>query len=138
MAVENFSVTVFITEAVKQEIRRIFPLAPLHNPSNYLGIEVAERIFGQARQIAVFDTAFHLTMPAVAYRYAIPAEFYVSHKIRAYGFHGTSHKYVSEAAARYLGSQSSKRMITAHLGNGCSMAAIENGRCLDTSMGFSH
>ena len=132
---ENLSATTFISPEVKEEIKRIFPLAPLHNPAHYLGIEVAEKIFTQAKQVAVFDTAFHHTMPEKAYRYAIPGEFYHTHKIRVYGFHGTSHKYVSEQAIQYLDKTNSK-IITIHLGNGCSMAAIHNGQCVDTSMGL--
>ena len=132
---ESFAATTIITPAVKEEIKKLFPLAPLHNPPNYLGMEVAEKIFTNAKQVAVFDTAFHHTLPPVAYRFAIPAEFYHTHGIRAYGFHGTSHKYVSEQAIQWLGKPSSK-IITIHLGNGCSMAAIENGKCMDTSMGL--
>jgi acetate kinase len=132
---ESFSKTMIITEEVKEKIRQLFPLAPLHNPPNYLGIEVAEKIFLKAKQVAVFDTAFHQTMPPVAYRYAIPKTFYDEHQIRAYGFHGTSHKYVSERAVEYLQKRDSK-IITIHLGNGCSMAAVNNGECMDTSMGF--
>ncbi len=132
---ESFAETAIITPEVKEEIKKLFPLAPLHNPPNYLGIEVAEKIFTQAKQVAVFDTAFHHTLPAKAYRFAIPAEFYHTHGIRAYGFHGTSHKYVSEQAIQYLGIPDSK-IITIHLGNGCSMTAIENGKCVDTSMGL--
>ena len=132
---ESFSKTMVITEEVKQKIKKLFPLAPLHNPPNYLGIEVAEKIFLNAKQVAVFDTAFHQTMPPVAYRYAIPKSFYDEHQIRAYGFHGTSHKYVSERATEYL-QKKDARIITIHLGNGCSMAAVKNGECVDTSMGF--
>ncbi|POY37995.1 acetate kinase [Solitalea longa] len=132
---EQFAVTTVISHAVKEQIKKLFPLAPLHNPANYLGIDVAENIFTKAKQVAVFDTAFHQTMPEVAFRYAIPSDFYYTHGIRAYGFHGTSHKYVSEQAAEYLNNKSSK-IITIHLGNGCSMAAIENGKCVDTSMGL--
>lgn len=132
---ETFSSTMVITEEVKEKVMELFPLAPLHNPPNYLGIEVAEKIFHRARQVAVFDTAFHQTMPAVAYRIAIPNKFYDEHQIRAYGFHGTSHKYVSEQAAQYLKKKDSK-IITIHLGNGCSMTAVKNGQCVDTSMGF--
>ncbi|WP_347158772.1 acetate/propionate family kinase [Pontibacter chitinilyticus] len=132
---EAFAATTFITPEVKAQIKKLFPLAPLHNPSNYLGIEVAERIFSKARQIAVFDTAFHQTMPERAFRYAIPNELYTTEGIRAYGFHGTSHKYVSEQAALYLQNPEAK-LITIHLGNGCSMAAVENGQSVDTSMGF--
>jgi len=132
---ENFSNTIIITEEVKEKIKKLFSLAPLHNPPNYLGIEVAEKIFSTAKQVAVFDTAFHQTMPPVAYRIAIPKSFYDDHGIRAYGFHGTSHKYVSEKAVSYLKVKDSK-IITIHLGNGCSMSAIRNGVCIDTSMGF--
>jgi len=132
---ESFSKTMVITPEVKEKIKQLFPLAPLHNPPNYLGIEVAEKIFPKAKQVAVFDTAFHQTMPPVAYRMAIPREFYDKHQIRAYGFHGTSHKYVSEKATEYLHKKDSK-IITIHLGNGCSMAVIRNGQCLDTSMGL--
>src|SRR5688572_3438186 len=132
---ESFSDTIIINEQVKEKIRDLFSLAPLHNPPNYLGIEIAQQIFSTARQVAVFDTAFHQTMPPVAYRIAIPKKFYDEHGIRAYGFHGTSHKYVSEKAAVYLQKMESK-IITIHLGNGCSMSAVKNGECIDTSMGF--
>jgi acetate kinase len=132
---ESFSKTMVITQEVMEKIKKLFPLAPLHNPPNYLGIEVATAIFTHARQVAVFDTAFHQTMPPVAYRIAIPKEFYDRHGIRNYGFHGTSHKYVSQQAHDYLNKQAS-RIITIHLGNGCSMSAVKNGVCIDTSMGF--
>jgi acetate kinase len=132
---ESFTSTTIITKDVKEKIKKLFPLAPLHNPPNYLGIEVAEQIFSSAKQVAVFDTAFHQTMPAVAYRMAIPKMFYDKHGIRAYGFHGTSHKYVSEKAIAYLQIKESK-IITIHLGNGCSMSAVKNGLCVDTSMGL--
>jgi acetate kinase len=132
---EQFSRTQLITEEAKAKIKELFPLAPLHNPANYLGIEVAETIFVKAKQVAVFDTAFHQTMPPVAFRMAIPNEFYERHAIRSYGFHGTSHKYVSEKAIEFLGKSESK-IITIHLGNGCSMAAVKNGRCMDNSMGL--
>lgn len=132
---EKFSQTQLITEEAKAKIKDLFPLAPLHNPANYLGIEVAEKIFAKAKQVAVFDTAFHQTMPPVAFRMAIPNEYYTEHGIRAYGFHGTSHKYVSERAIDFLGKKESK-IITVHLGNGCSMAAVKDGKCIDTSMGL--
>jgi len=132
---EQFSSTIVITQAVKEKIKNLFPLAPLHNPANYLGIEVAEEIFPSAKQIAVFDTAFHQTMPAVAYRYAIPNYYYTEYGIRAYGFHGTSHKYVSEKATDYLKMKGAK-IISIHLGNGCSMTAVLDGKCLDTTMGL--
>ena len=132
---EKFASTKVITPEIKAKIKALFPLAPLHNPANYLGIEVAESIFPQAQQIAVFDTAFHQTMPAQAYRMAIPNELYTEKGIRAYGFHGTSHKYVSQRAEEFLQKNNSK-LITIHLGNGCSMAAVEGGKCVDTSMGL--
>jgi acetate kinase len=132
---ERFAATTRITDDVKKDIQNLFPLAPLHNPSNFLGIEVAEKIFSKASQVAVFDTAFHQTMPPKAFRYAIPAEFYTNLGIRAYGFHGTSHKYVAGKAAEYLQKPEAK-IITIHLGNGCSMSAVENGKCVDTSMGL--
>jgi acetate kinase len=132
---EEFAATVLIIPAVKEAIRKLFPLAPLHNPANYRGIEVAEKTFPQAKQVAVFDTAFHQTMPEQAYRYAIPTELYSEQGIRVYGFHGTSHKYVTEQAAQYLGN-SAARLVSVHLGNGCSIAAVRNGQSVDTSMGF--
>jgi acetate kinase len=132
---EAFASTTLITKEVKAEIKKLFSLAPLHNPANYLGIEVAEKIFTKALQIAVFDTAFHQTMPPVAYRYAIPQSFYSERGIRAYGFHGTSHKYVTAKTQEYLKNEKAK-IITIHLGNGCSMAAVNAGVSIDTSMGF--
>jgi len=132
---ELFAATTIITPEVKEEIKKLFPLAPLHNPANYTGIEVAEKIFTKAKQVAVFDTAFHQTMPEKAFRYAIPQSFYTDDQIRVYGFHGTSHKYVSEQAFKYLQNGKAK-IITIHLGNGCSMAAIDAGKSIDTSMGF--
>ena len=132
---KEFAATTIIDSAVKEKIKSLFHLAPLHNPANYLGIEVAEKIFTGARQVAVFDTAFHQTMPPEAYLYAIPPSFNNELNIRAYGFHGTSHKFVSEKAIEYLGKAETK-IITIHLGNGCSMAAVHNGRSIDTSMGF--
>ena len=132
---ESFSKTTVITPEVKEGIKRLFPLAPLHNPGHSLGIEVAEKIFTKATQIAVFDTAFHQTMPEKAFRYAIPEKYYTDYGIRVYGFHGTSHKYVSEQALQYLNNPQAK-VITIHLGNGCSMAAVDGGKCIDTSMGL--
>jgi acetate kinase len=132
---ESFSKTAIIDQAVKEKVKSLFPLAPLHNPPNYLGVEVSEQVFTSAKQVGVFDTAFHQTMPPVAYRIAIPNEFYYKHGIRNYGFHGTSHKYVSEKAAEYLHNPKAK-IITIHLGNGCSMSAVKEGKCVDTSMGL--
>lgn len=131
----DFSATVKIDDKVKEKIKQLFELAPLHNPANLEGINVAEEIFSSAEQIAVFDTAFHQTMPEVAYKYAIPNYLLTENKVRVYGFHGTSHKYVSEKAIHYL--KDNSKIITIHLGNGCSMAAIKDGKCIDTSMGFS-
>ncbi len=131
----EFSRTTVVTTEVKDIIRSLFSLAPQHNPPNLEGIEVAETIFPNAIQIAVFDTAFHQTMPVVAYKYAIPNKFLDVHKIRVYGFHGTSHKYVSEKTIEYLG-EKSKNIITIHLGNGCSMTAIKDGKSVDTTLGF--
>ncbi|NVJ88971.1 MAG: acetate kinase [Flavobacteriaceae bacterium] len=132
----RFSKTRIITQEVKDSIKALFDLAPLHNPANLTGIEVAETIFKNATQVAIFDTAFHQTMPKVAYEYAIPQEYLTKHKIRAYGFHGTSHKYVSEKARAYLGEENSKNIITVHLGNGCSMSAIKDGKSIENSLGF--
>jgi acetate kinase len=132
---ETFSQTTIITAEVKEKIKQLFALAPLHNPPNYTGIEVAEKLFPKAVQMAVFDTAFHQTIPPVAFRYAIPNKFYIEDGIRVYGFHGTSHRYVSEKAIDYLKKEKSK-IITIHLGNGCSMTAVQNGKSIDTSMGF--
>lgn len=131
----TFSSTVVIDDEVKDKIRELFSLAPLHNPHNFKGIEVAEKIFTRARQIAVFDTAFHQSIPEEAYRYAIPEEFYTKHQIRVYGFHGTSHKYVSEKAISHIKKEHSK-IITIHLGNGCSITAVENGKSKEHSLGF--
>ena len=135
----TFSNTVIITEEVKDKIRQLFELAPLHNPANFEGIVVAEDVFSKAKQVAVFDTAFHQTMPAVAYKYAIPNYLLTENKIRSYGFHGTSHKYVSEKAIEYLKfiNQQHQNIITIHLGNGCSITAVKEGKSIETSMGFS-
>ncbi len=135
---ERFSAPTVIDDAVRQTIRELSPLAPLHNPPNLVGIEVASELFPDAIQVAVFDTAFHQTMPPEAYRYAIPAALYEEHKIRAYGFHGTSHQYVTGVAAQHLGkSLADANLITVHLGNGCSITAVRGGQSVDTSMGFS-
>ncbi|MEN8117811.1 MAG: acetate kinase [Bacteroidota bacterium] len=132
---ETFTKTVVITDQVKAKVKELFPLAPLHNPANLTGVEVAEEVFPHATQIGVFDTAFHQTMPEVAYRYAIPTSLYKEIGIRKYGFHGTSHKYVSEKACQYLGKKGAK-VVTIHIGNGASMAAVVGGVCIDTTMGL--
>jgi acetate kinase len=130
----NFTNTTIITNEVKDKIKQLFELAPLHNPANLEGINVASAIFESAVQVAVFDTAFHQTLPIVAYKYALPNFLLTENKIRVYGFHGTSHKYVSEIAIQYL--QNSSKIITIHLGNGCSMTAIKDGKSIDTTLGF--
>ncbi|ADV50317.1 acetate kinase [Cellulophaga sp. E16_2] len=130
-----FSDTSLIDASVKEKIKNLFSLAPLHNPHNLEGIELAEEIFPNAKQVAVFDTAFHHSIPEVAKRYALPKKFY-ENKVQVYGFHGTSHKYVSEKAIEYLQLKSSK-IISIHLGNGCSMTAIKDGKSIDHSMGFA-
>ncbi len=132
----HFSDTTEITEKVKEKIKALSSLAPLHNPPNLEGIEVAETIFPNAKQVAVFDTAFHQSIPEHAYKYAIPNEYLEEHNIRLYGFHGTSHKYVSEKAIEYLAKEHSK-IITIHLGNGCSMTAVQDGKSIDHTLGFS-
>lgn len=132
----TFTKTTIVTKEVKKKIESLFSLAPLHNPANLEGIIVSESIFKNAQQVAVFDTAFHQTIPVEAYKYAIPNKFLDEHRIRLYGFHGTSHKYVSEKANQYLQTEHSK-IITIHLGNGCSITAIKNGKSIDHSLGFS-
>jgi len=132
---EHFSGATLITEEVKSKIKNLFSLAPLHNPVNYTCIEVAEQTFEKAAQVAVFDTAFHQTIPEQAYRYAIPESYYKEQGIRVYGFHGTSHKYVSEQANQWL-DRNDTNLISIHLGNGCSITAIKDGKSIDTSMGF--
>lgn len=132
---DKFSETIVIDETVKATIKELFSLAPLHNPPNLTGIEVAEELFPEAKQVAVFDTSFHRSIPAKANRYAIPNKFYEEHKIQVYGFHGTSHKYVTEKAIEVLGSKISK-IISLHLGNGCSITAVKEGKSVDHSLGF--
>ncbi len=135
---ERFSQPTVIKDEVLETIESLIPLAPLHNPANLTGIQVAQELFPQAVQVAVFDTAFHQTMPSAAYRYAVPNELYEKHGVRVYGFHGTSHLYVTKQAIAHLGKPAAEtNLITAHLGNGCSMTAVQGGRSIDTTMGFS-
>ncbi len=135
---EKFKASVLITPEVMDTIKDCIDLAPLHNPHNIKGIQAAQRHLPDVPQVAVFDTAFHQQMPAHAYMYALPYSLYRKYGIRRYGFHGTSHRYVSHVASQMLGKPfESLRIITAHLGNGCSMAAIQNGYSIDTSMGFT-
>jgi len=135
---EDFQSSTIIDDSVIQEVRKNIPLAPLHNPPNLNGIEVARKIFPHAPQVAVFDTAFHQSLPPRAYLYAIPYSLYKKNRVRRYGFHGTSHAYITNEAAKFLGKKKEDvNLITIHLGNGASMAAIRKGRSIDTSMGLT-
>ena len=135
---EDFKGSVLIDNDVKRGIEKCSELAPLHNPANLKGVLSCEKLLPGIPQVAVFDTSFHQTMPDYAFMYAIPYEYYDKYKIRKYGFHGTSHRYVAEKACRLLGlDYHNSRLITCHLGNGASITAIENGRSIDTSMGFT-
>ncbi len=132
----RYSKTTLIDREVKDQIREFSPLAPLHNPHNLEGILMTEQVFPMAKQVAVFDTAFHQTMPVKARKYAIPNVFYAHHGIQAYGFHGTSHKYVSERAMDYMKHPKAK-LVTIHLGNGCSITAVSGGKSMAHSLGFA-
>jgi acetate kinase len=135
---DRFSGPTVVDDAVLAEIRELVPLAPLHNPANIAGIEVARSRYPDVPQVAVFDTAFHATMPPAAWRYALPRALADGLRIRRYGFHGTSHGYVTRRAAAHLGRAPAElALVTLHLGNGCSAAAIAGGRCVDTSMGLT-
>ena len=135
---EKVTAPVKVDEAVKDIIRECIPLGPLHNPANLSGIEACEEIFAGVPNVAVFDTQFHQTMPPEAYLYAIPMEFYKKYGIRKYGFHGTSHRFVTLSTAEFLGKKPEDiTIITCHLGNGCSMAAVKNGKVIDTTMGLT-
>ena len=135
---EAFAESVEIDDRVMAAIERCSTLAPLHNPANIAGIEAARKVFPSLPQVGVFDTAFHQTIPQHAYLYAVPYEWYTEHAVRRYGFHGTSHRYVSGEAASRLGiAYDEFSGIIAHLGNGCSACAVEGGRSVDTSMGIS-
>ena len=135
---EKFTQPALITESVIDTIREMIPLAPMHNPSNLQGIHICRETFPSIPQVAIFDTAFHQTMPAKAYHYPLPESLYKGHKIRRYGFHGTSHHAVAHFAAQVMGKPLSQlNFITLHLGNGASVAAIEGGRSVDTSMGMT-
>ncbi|MCK5820868.1 MAG: acetate kinase [Bacteroidales bacterium] len=135
---ENFSTSEFINEMVHEEIAKCIELAPLHNPANLKGIDAMSLLLPGIQQVAVFDTSFHQTMPDYAYMYGIPYALYKKYGIRRYGFHGTSHRFVSERASEILNKPiSSQKIISCHLGNGASVAAIHNGRSVDTSMGFT-
>ena len=132
----KFADSCLINDDVIKGIEECIPLGPLHNPANLLGITACQKLMPTTPQVAVFDTAFHMTMEPKAYRYAIPTEYYEKNAVRRYGFHGTSHKYVARRAAAILGKEEFK-MVNCHLGNGSSMAAILNGKCQDTTMGLT-
>ena len=135
---EKFARSVLITEEVMAAIEECNPLAPLHNPANIIGIKACQALMPGTPMVAVFDTAFHQTMPSAAYMYALPYEYYEKDKVRRYGFHGTSHKYVTQRAAEMLGKPiESLKLISCHLGNGSSIAAVDGGKSVDTSMGFT-
>ncbi len=135
---EEFFCSALVTDAVVEQIRKCSEIAPLHNPANLLGIDAVSKALPSVPQVAVFDTAFHQTMPDYAYMYALPYEYYEKYRIRRYGFHGTSHKYVSAKGAEFAGVDlNDSRIITCHLGNGSSVTAVLNGKSVDTSMGFT-
>ena len=135
---DHFSQPVVVDDMIYSQLEALNYLAPLHNPANLLGIEVARKVFGRTKQVAVFDTAFHQSIPDYAFRFAIPNTYYKDHKLRVYGFHGLSHQYVSREASEYLRKPLDQfNAITIHLGNGCSMTAIKNGKSVDTSMGLT-
>ena len=132
-----FTESCIVDDACIAAIKECIPLGPLHNPANLMGIEACQRVMAGTPQVAVFDTAFHMTMPEKAYTYAIPYEYYEKDKVRRYGFHGTSHRYVSARAADMLGKPAKDlKIITCHLGNGSSLAAVKGGKCMDTTMGL--
>ncbi len=135
---EKFSHSVLITPEVIEKVKECYTVAPLHNPANITGIEAVEALMPKVPQVAVFDTAFHQTMPAKAFMYALPYEAYTKYGVRRYGFHGTSHRYVSRRACEFLGVDYEKqRIITCHIGNGGSITAIQDGKSVDTSMGLT-
>ncbi len=136
---EEFNKSALITDAMIAKVKECSVMAPLHNPANILGIEACTKAFGdKIHQVGVFDTSFHQTMPASSYMYALPYEYYEKYRIRKYGFHGTSHSFVSDRVAALEGKDKKDlKIITCHLGNGCSISAIKDGVCIDTSMGFT-
>ncbi len=135
---EKFTKAVLITDSVKKDIEELSSLAPLHNPANLIGIEACISNMPGTPNVAVFDTAFHQTMPEKAYMYGLPYEYYEKYKVRRYGFHGTSHDFVSKHAAELIGkNREDMKIIVCHLGNGASVSAVQNGKCIDTSMGLT-
>ena len=132
-----FTESCIVTEEVKKVVAECADLGPLHTPANLMGIEACEELMPGVKNVAVFDTAFHQTMPPKAYMYPLPYEYYEKYNVRRYGFHGTSHRYVSKRAIEMLGNPEHSRVITCHLGNGSSIAAVKDGKCIDTSMGLT-
>ena len=132
-----FTESCIVTEEVKKVVAECADLGPLHNPANLMGIEACEELMPGVKNVAVFDTAFHQTMPPKAYMYPLPYEYYEKYNVRRYGFHGTSHSFVSKRAIEMLGNPEHSRVITCHLGNGSSIAAVKDGKCIDTSMGLT-
>ena len=135
---DKYTASILVDDDVKEAIRECIPLGPLHNPANLIGIEAAEKAMPGTPNVAVFDTAFHQTMPPEAFLYAVPYNYYTDYKVRKYGFHGTSHRYISLKAPELLGKKPEEvKLINCHIGNGASLCAIEYGKCVDTSMGIS-
>ncbi len=132
----EFTASCIVDEACEEAIKKCFPLGPLHNPANLMGIKACQAVMPGTPQVAVFDTAFHMTTPAQAYTYAIPYEYYENDQVRRYGFHGTSHRYVSARAIDMLGNPEHSKVICCHLGNGSSLSACIDGKCVDTTMGL--
>ncbi|MGN1479400.1 MAG: acetate kinase, partial [Acutalibacteraceae bacterium] len=134
---EKFSGSVLVTDEVEEAIKECFEWGPLHNPANLTGIKACQEIMKGVPQVAVFDTGFHQTMPDYAYMYALPYEYYEKYGIRRYGFHGTSHRFVSKKAIELLGNPEHSKIVTCHLGNGSSISAVVDGKCFDTTMGVT-
>ncbi|OUR71551.1 acetate kinase [Arcobacter sp. 31_11_sub10_T18] len=134
---EEFSGSVMVTDKVIEAMRKLIPLAPLHNPANIMGMEICQNLMPGVPNVAVFDTAFHQTMPDYAYMYPLPYEQYSKHGIRKYGFHGTSHFFVANEAVKMIDKKHNTRVIVCHLGNGASVSAVLDGKCIDTSMGLT-
>ena len=135
---EKFASSVRIDDKVMKAIEECIPFAPLHNPANITGIKACQAVMGNVPMVAVFDTAFHQTMPGKAFMYALPYQYYLSNGVRRYGFHGTSHRYVSSRCAELMGRPLEElKIVSCHMGNGSSLAAIDHGKCVDTSMGFT-
>ena len=134
---ERFIKSTIVDENLLKSLEEMIPLAPLHNPANILGIRACMEAMPDKKNVVVFDTAFHATMPKKAYMYALPYEMYANHQIRRYGFHGSSHRYVSEKLAEMWGGLQGKKVISCHLGNGSSITAIKDGKSIDTSMGYT-